>query len=123
MTGEGALTRAFGRVVSVKPHEVGGLLASFLTVFCMFTGYAVLRPVRETMGITQGVANLPYLKLSRKQRCLQLAENCAAIRHLGYEPESWALEELRTLAASLDADQREWVRSKLSTLTGFKPAD
>jgi AAA family ATP:ADP antiporter len=58
---EGALTRAFGRVVSVKPHEVGGLLASFLTVFCMFTGYSVLRPVRETMGITQGVANIPYL--------------------------------------------------------------
>jgi AAA family ATP:ADP antiporter len=61
VTGENALTRAFGRVVSVRPHEVGGLLASFLTVFCMFTGYSVLRPVRETMGITQGVANLPYL--------------------------------------------------------------
>jgi AAA family ATP:ADP antiporter len=61
MAGDHALARAFGRVVSVKPHEVGGLLASFLTVFCMFTGYSVLRPVRETMGITQGVANLPYL--------------------------------------------------------------
>jgi ATP:ADP antiporter, AAA family len=58
---DSALRRAFGRVVSVQPHEVGGLLASFLTVFCMFTGYSVLRPVRETMGITQGVANIPYL--------------------------------------------------------------
>jgi ATP:ADP antiporter, AAA family len=58
---ENALTRAFGRVVSVRPHEVRGLIASFLTVFCMFTGYAVLRPVRETMGITQGVENIPYL--------------------------------------------------------------
>jgi AAA family ATP:ADP antiporter len=57
----GALARAFGRVVSVKPHEVGGLLASFATVFCMFTAYALMRPVRETMGITSGVENLPYL--------------------------------------------------------------
>jgi AAA family ATP:ADP antiporter len=59
--GDDAISRAFGRVVSAKPHELGGLLASFATVFCMFTSYSLLRPVRETMGITSGVENIPYL--------------------------------------------------------------
>lgn len=45
----------------MRPHELRALLSSFAMVFCLFSGYAILRPVRETMGITQGVENIPYL--------------------------------------------------------------
>jgi AAA family ATP:ADP antiporter len=59
--GGGGLAGLLGRVVVVRPHELRALLASFAMVFCLFSGYAILRPVRETMGITQGVENIPYL--------------------------------------------------------------
>ncbi|HKE45846.1 MAG TPA: MFS transporter [Steroidobacteraceae bacterium] len=49
------------RVFSVERREVGAMLAAFAFVFCVWTSYSVLRPVRETMGITSGVANLPIL--------------------------------------------------------------
>lgn len=49
------------RLVNVQSHELGGLLASFATLFCMFSSYTTLRPIRETMGLTSGVENLPYL--------------------------------------------------------------
>jgi AAA family ATP:ADP antiporter len=58
---DGGLAALLGRVVVVHPHELRALLASFAMVFCLFSGYAILRPVRETMGITQGVENIPYL--------------------------------------------------------------
>jgi ATP:ADP antiporter, AAA family len=37
------------------------LLAAFATLFCMFSSYTILRPIRDTMGITSGVEKLPYL--------------------------------------------------------------
>jgi len=49
------------RLVVVQPHELSVLLASFATLFCMFASYTMLRPIRETMGITSGVENIPYL--------------------------------------------------------------
>ncbi|HZF26114.1 MAG TPA: MFS transporter [Steroidobacteraceae bacterium] len=49
------------RTFSVERHEVGAMLAAFLFVFCVWTSFSILRPVRETMGITSGVANLPIL--------------------------------------------------------------
>jgi len=49
------------RAFAVERHEVGAMLAAFLFVFCVWTSYSILRPVRETMGITSGVANLPML--------------------------------------------------------------
>lgn len=55
------LARAFARLVVVRPHELRGLLAATATVFCSFAAYSLLRPVREAMGITQGVENLPWL--------------------------------------------------------------
>jgi AAA family ATP:ADP antiporter len=51
------ITRIFG----LRPGEAGAVLAGFLTLFFLFTGYAVLRPVRETIGVTSGVENLPWL--------------------------------------------------------------
>jgi ATP:ADP antiporter, AAA family len=49
------------RLVVVEPEELPGLLAAFATLFCMFASYTILRPIRDTMGITSGVEKLPYL--------------------------------------------------------------
>jgi AAA family ATP:ADP antiporter len=49
------------RLVVVQPQELKALLAAFAMLFCLFAGYTILRPVRETMGIDSGVENLPYL--------------------------------------------------------------
>ncbi len=45
----------------VQPEELPALLAAFATLFCMFSSYTILRPIRDTMGITSGVEKLPYL--------------------------------------------------------------
>jgi ATP:ADP antiporter, AAA family len=49
------------RLVSVRPEELPALLAAFATLFCMFSSYTILRPIRDTMGITSGVEKLPSL--------------------------------------------------------------
>jgi ATP:ADP antiporter, AAA family len=49
------------RLVVVEPEELRPLLAAFATLFCMFSSYTILRPIRDTMGITSGVEKLPYL--------------------------------------------------------------
>jgi AAA family ATP:ADP antiporter len=48
-------------LVVVQPEELPALLAAFATLFCMFFSYTILRPIRDTMGITSGVEKLPYL--------------------------------------------------------------
>lgn len=55
------IVRALARVVVVRPEELGIMALSFLTAFATFCGYMILRPVRETMGLTSGVENLPLL--------------------------------------------------------------
>jgi len=52
---------ALARAINAQPHELGGALAAFITAFAMFSAYAILRPIRETMGITSGVQTLPAL--------------------------------------------------------------
>lgn len=52
---------AIQRLVVLLPGEMPALLASFATLFCVFASYTMLRPVRDTMGITSGVENLPFL--------------------------------------------------------------
>lgn len=49
------------RLATVKPDERRALVYAFLCAATMFSAYAMLRPVRETMGITSGVRNLPAL--------------------------------------------------------------
>lgn len=51
------LTRAF----DVRREEVAPVAAGFTMFFLLFAGYFMLRPVRETMGITGGVDNLQWL--------------------------------------------------------------
>ena len=48
-------------LINAKPHEVRGAVLAFLCAFFMFSGYTILRPIRETMGITSGVSTLPAL--------------------------------------------------------------
>src|SRR5690242_3120676 len=58
---QGAFTRWLRRLVQMEEHEAGAAIAGFAYIFCAFTAYMILRPVRETMGITSGVSNLPSL--------------------------------------------------------------
>lgn len=53
--------RGFARLFNVEPQEVGAILAGVSMFFLLFTAYFMLRPVRETMGITGGVQNLQWL--------------------------------------------------------------
>ena len=55
------MKRWLTRIFSVEPHELGAVTAGFAMLFFLFTGYAVLRPVRETIGVRSGVENLPWL--------------------------------------------------------------
>jgi AAA family ATP:ADP antiporter len=55
------MNRWVTRILGVEPGEAGAALGGFSMLFFLFTGYAVLRPVRETIGVTSGVENLPWL--------------------------------------------------------------
>jgi AAA family ATP:ADP antiporter len=57
----GVLARFLMRTFSVRREEIQGLLGSFFLLFLIWTAYSILRPVRETMGITSGVSKLPIL--------------------------------------------------------------
>lgn len=49
------------RLLKVERDEAPAVTAGLLMFFLLFTGYALLRPVRETMGIAGGVQNLQWL--------------------------------------------------------------
>jgi AAA family ATP:ADP antiporter len=49
------------RLVVLEPGEAPALLASFATLMCVFASYTMLRPVRDALGITSGLDNIPYL--------------------------------------------------------------
>jgi AAA family ATP:ADP antiporter len=49
------------RAVDLRPGEVAALLLSFAYFFCLLSGYYVLRPLREEMGIASGVEHLQWL--------------------------------------------------------------
>lgn len=50
-----------GRAINARPGELIPALAGFLLFFCLFGGYFMLRPIRESMGIQAGVENLQWL--------------------------------------------------------------
>src|SRR4029078_5905867 len=60
-TQQTAAQRWLWRIARIEGHEAGAAVAGFAYIFCAFTAYMILRPVRETMGITSGVSNLPSL--------------------------------------------------------------
>jgi AAA family ATP:ADP antiporter len=45
----------------LAPRERRGLIWSFLYFFALLSGYYVLRPVRDEMGITGGIEKLPWM--------------------------------------------------------------
>lgn len=49
------------RVFNVSAQETPAVVAGLLMFFLLFTGYFMLRPVRETMGIAGGIDNLQWL--------------------------------------------------------------
>src|SRR5215472_16869517 len=49
------------RLVVLQPGEGPVLLASFATLLCTFTSYAILRPVRDALGVTSGLETIPTL--------------------------------------------------------------
>ncbi|MCW5625224.1 MAG: MFS transporter [Burkholderiales bacterium] len=49
------------RLIHAAPDELGAALTGFGLFFCLFCGYFMLRPIRETMGIQGGVQNLQWL--------------------------------------------------------------
>ena len=53
--------RWLGRLVALRPGEGRALLWSFAYFFCLLSGYYVLRPLRDEMGIAGGVRNLQWL--------------------------------------------------------------
>jgi AAA family ATP:ADP antiporter len=55
------LKKALQRVVEVRDDEVAALLLSTLYVFLLFTGYYIIRPVRDEMGMAGGVRDLAWL--------------------------------------------------------------
>src|SRR4029077_6552732 len=55
------VTAALGRIVTVQPRELGGLLWSFFYFFFLLAGYYVLRPRRDEMAIAGGVERLQWL--------------------------------------------------------------
>jgi AAA family ATP:ADP antiporter len=54
------MSRLF-RTVNVRPDELRSLLLSCAALFFLFTGYASLRPLRDSMGVTAGVKQLGNL--------------------------------------------------------------
>src|SRR5207302_114349 len=55
------LSALLRRLIILQPGEAPALLASFTTLLCMFSSYTILRPVRDALGITSGLENIPYL--------------------------------------------------------------
>jgi AAA family ATP:ADP antiporter len=55
------MKQVVARAINARPAELPGALAAFACAFSMFSAYAILRPIRETMGITSGVQTLPAL--------------------------------------------------------------
>lgn len=49
------------RAIHARAGELAPALAAFALLLCLFSGYFMLRPVRETMGIAGGVENLQWL--------------------------------------------------------------
>ena len=47
--------------LQVKPNEGRGMTLAFLYFFFLMCSYYILRPIRDEMGVTSGLKNLPWL--------------------------------------------------------------
>jgi len=55
------IANLFRRIVPAEPREMRALAWSFLYFFSLLCAYYILRPLRDEMGITGGVKNLPWV--------------------------------------------------------------
>ena len=53
--------RRLDQGLNIQPGEGPAVIAGLLLFYLLFTGYFMLRPVRETMGVAGGVDNLQWL--------------------------------------------------------------
>ncbi len=72
-------TTAIKRLLSIKDRELGPVLMSGLLFFLILCGYYILRPLREEMGLSGGVKNLPWLFLANLGVMLALAPVFGAV--------------------------------------------
>src|SRR3954452_13366646 len=49
------------KIVDVRPNEWGAMWLAFIFNFVVLAGYYVLRPIRDEIGATSGVENLPWM--------------------------------------------------------------
>ena len=49
------------RAVDVKPDELRAMWLAFVFNFVILAGYYILRPIREEIGASSGVENLPWM--------------------------------------------------------------
>ncbi|MDQ6913020.1 MAG: MFS transporter [Verrucomicrobiota bacterium] len=55
------MLKFFRRLVDVRPDEWGAMWLAFVFNFVVLAGYYILRPIREEIGATSGVENLPWM--------------------------------------------------------------
>ena len=55
------MKRIFAKVVDVKPEEIRALWLGFAFNFMVLGGYYVIRPIRDEIGASSGVENLPWM--------------------------------------------------------------
>ena len=55
------LSRLRQKIVDVRPNEWRALWLAFVFNFVVLAGYYVLRPIRDEIGATSGVENLPWM--------------------------------------------------------------
>jgi ATP:ADP antiporter, AAA family len=55
------ITKLLPKNTTINRHETKGLFLAFLCALTMFTAYSILRPIRDTMGVTSGVSSLPWM--------------------------------------------------------------
>ncbi len=58
---QGFVLRLVQRVVAVRPSELGAVVWAFLYFFLLLSGYYLIRPLRDAMGIAGGEKALPWL--------------------------------------------------------------
>jgi ATP:ADP antiporter, AAA family len=55
------MRRLLARLIDVEDGEISALLASFFLHFALLSGYYILRPLREEMGIAADPRKLPWM--------------------------------------------------------------
>jgi ATP:ADP antiporter, AAA family len=55
------MKKLFTKIVDVKPEEIRALWLGFAFNFMVLGGYYVIRPIRDEIGASSGVENLPWM--------------------------------------------------------------